>query len=200
MLEDKLHEELERSKYLIVICSPNSANSGWVDREIMHFTRLGRNDRIIPFIVSGTPNAVRPDEECFTPSLRSGRILGINLKDVGRTEAFLRVISGLLNLRLERLRSRHAEHRHRIMIRRGIISGVLSVFLIVGGYLSWYYFIPQKAYFMDYVTSYGVPKGLFPPIEIPAGYARKVTTTHEDGHIISTLYYDARGDEISDPN
>ena len=60
-LQQSLRSELEDSRYLIVVCSPNSAKSEWVDKEIRHFKDLGRGDRIIPFIVDGTPDA--PDAE-----------------------------------------------------------------------------------------------------------------------------------------
>ena len=48
-----LHKELEESQFLIVICSPKSASSEWVSREIQHFIELGQEDNIIPFIVEG---------------------------------------------------------------------------------------------------------------------------------------------------
>jgi len=67
-LKDILRDELERSKYLIIICSPNSAQSAWVNREVEYFIELGRYDRIIPYIISGTPGGGA--QECFPPILR----------------------------------------------------------------------------------------------------------------------------------
>ena len=65
---------LDASRYLIVICSPRSANSRWVNEEIRYFKSIGREDRILAIIVSGEPNASdipgREDEECFPYSLR----------------------------------------------------------------------------------------------------------------------------------
>ncbi len=40
-----LRTELQDSRFLIVICSPNSANSEWVNKEIRHFRSMGRGDR-----------------------------------------------------------------------------------------------------------------------------------------------------------
>ena len=37
VLEDTLRQELERSQYLIVICSPNSVSSSYVSSEVEHF-------------------------------------------------------------------------------------------------------------------------------------------------------------------
>ena len=42
-LSDELKERLEASRNLIVICSPNSAKSEWVGREIEYFHNLGRS-------------------------------------------------------------------------------------------------------------------------------------------------------------
>jgi tetratricopeptide (TPR) repeat protein len=59
---------LEASQFLIVICSPNSAQSQYVDEEIRRFKALGRADRVIPLIVDGEPGD--PTRECFPPALR----------------------------------------------------------------------------------------------------------------------------------
>ena len=48
---------LERSRYLIVICSPHAARSAWVTEEVLLFKLTGRENRIMALIVSGEPNA-----------------------------------------------------------------------------------------------------------------------------------------------
>jgi len=47
---------LEASQFLIVICSPNSAQSKYVNEEIRRFRALGRGHCIIPVIVGGEPH------------------------------------------------------------------------------------------------------------------------------------------------
>src|SRR5690349_13523496 len=37
-------DALRASRYLIVLCSPNSANSRWVDEEVRTFKKMGRED------------------------------------------------------------------------------------------------------------------------------------------------------------
>lgn len=44
-LEDGLRKELDQSKYLIVICSPNSANAPWVRKEVKYFIETGRKNK-----------------------------------------------------------------------------------------------------------------------------------------------------------
>ena len=40
VLADEIHEALENSKYLIVICSPRAAQSQWVGKEVQTFIGL----------------------------------------------------------------------------------------------------------------------------------------------------------------
>jgi len=65
---------LKESAYLIVICSPNSAKSQWVDQEIRSFRALGKSDRVLCFIVEGEPYASeQPNsslDECLPEDVR----------------------------------------------------------------------------------------------------------------------------------
>ena len=69
-----ISEALRQSACQIVICSPQSAKSKWVNEEIIAFKRLGREDRIFCLIIGGEPNAsdnpAIADQECFPPALR----------------------------------------------------------------------------------------------------------------------------------
>ena len=76
---------LEVSDHLIVLCSPRSAVSPWVRKEVREFKELGRSDRILAIIIAGEPNADEPakaregilrDEECFCEELRFGAVRG----------------------------------------------------------------------------------------------------------------------------
>src|SRR3954469_17730921 len=50
-LSSIIEEALAHSRYLIVICSPQSAKSRWVNEEILRYKRLGREDRVLALIV-----------------------------------------------------------------------------------------------------------------------------------------------------
>ncbi|MGB8377843.1 MAG: toll/interleukin-1 receptor domain-containing protein, partial [Rhodanobacteraceae bacterium] len=73
-LSREVNDVLAQSACLIVICSPHSAQSHWVDEEIRAFQRLGRANRIFCVIVAGEPGASawagREHDECFAPALR----------------------------------------------------------------------------------------------------------------------------------
>lgn len=122
VLGDELRKHLRSSKYLVVICSPNSAKSEWVSNEVRTFIEWKRLDCIIPFIIDGTPNSGGEDE-CFPVSLREyvaenpdRELLGINIHEVGREKAFVRVVSRMLGVCFDELWKRHErERRKRIL-------------------------------------------------------------------------------------
>ena len=72
-LGQSIRRELEDSKYMIVLCSPNSAESQWVNQEIENFILMGRYDHILLYITEGEPNSTAPSNEAFPPILRKNR-------------------------------------------------------------------------------------------------------------------------------
>lgn len=69
-LPQQIHQALMNSKNLIVVCSPNSAKSPWVNKEVETFIEMGKLDRIFPFIVDGVVFSKNKDEECMPEALR----------------------------------------------------------------------------------------------------------------------------------
>jgi hypothetical protein len=71
-LGESIRSALRQSRFLIVICSPRSATSRYVNEEVRYFKELGRGDRIMTLMIDGEPNVsfankagFSPDEECF---------------------------------------------------------------------------------------------------------------------------------------
>ena len=61
---------LQSSNYLILICSPNSSQSMWVNKEIIDFKRMHGENKVLAIIVDGEPNATdKPDK--FDPALEA---------------------------------------------------------------------------------------------------------------------------------
>ena len=90
-LYEGLREELDRSEYLIVVCSPFSAKSEWVGDEVDHFIKTGRANKIIPVIISGKPYTCG-DDECFHDRLKEEypkSLLGQDVRDAGDDPNFL---------------------------------------------------------------------------------------------------------------
>ena len=133
-LTDSLKGYLNESQYLILICSPNSVKSPYVNDEVDYFMNvLGRGDRVIPLIVDGLPHARDESIECFPPALlaldREHEPLGIDLKTFRKRGAFLRVMATLLRLEIDYFISRAEEERKRRNIILSAVGAVLSVIL-----------------------------------------------------------------------
>lgn len=122
VLKPELRKELEASKFLIVICSPNSAKSSYVSQEVQVFIELGRIDHIIPYIIDGIPKS-GDERECFPRSLINhikktpdDELLGANINEIGKQKAFIRIVSSLLNVEFDTLWNRHRrESKKRII-------------------------------------------------------------------------------------
>lgn len=54
-LDHQIEANLKASATLIVVCSPHSAKSMWVQREIEHFVSLGRRDKVFAIITGSAP-------------------------------------------------------------------------------------------------------------------------------------------------
>ena len=133
-LKEELRSKLEQSQYLLVICSPRSAQSQWVGQEIENFVLMGRRDRIIPIIVDGRPYSGDPATECFHPVIHKyfphsdnieedHEILGVNLNEEGsgskrmkRQRAIMQVVSRMLDVNYDQLWNR----RRRQIIRQTV--------------------------------------------------------------------------------
>ena len=141
-LTEELQERLRASRNLIVICSPNSARSEWVGKEIEFFHQLGRTKQIHFFIVDGQPHSGNPDTECFNPivdSLGLPEILGANIHERTQTfpftripcpwmdkqRAYVQLISKLLGVEFDAIWQRH----RRLLIQKAIAwaIGILAV-------------------------------------------------------------------------
>ena len=132
-LQTTLEKELEASRFLIVICSPASAMSGWVDEEIRYFQSIGRADSVIPFIVEGEPESRNPEIECYPLALRDRKdrhTLGANVQEIGRNKAFLKLVSIMLNVRFNRLVDRDKVRRRRTVLITSAVAAVTAVIIL----------------------------------------------------------------------
>src|SRR5437763_8309439 len=128
-LGGELTAALKRSMFLMVICSPASAKSHWVDQEILNFKRMHGDSRVLALIVGGTPYGSdmpgREDEECFPRSLRfklgpDGELSDTPAEPIaadirtdgdGRRLAYLKLIAGLTGVKLADLVQRETQRR-----------------------------------------------------------------------------------------
>ena len=137
ILSEELKKHLISSKYLVVVCSPNSAKSKWVNDEVKVFLEMGRAERIIPFIVDGTPHG--DEDECLPQALRElkgeNEILGISINEVGKQKAFIKLVSKMLGIDYDVL-----WQRHKRQIRNRRIASVASLSILLA--LLYFFAIP----------------------------------------------------------
>jgi len=133
-LGPQIQSALDQSEALIVLCSPEAAQSRWVDAEVRAFRATGRGDRVFALIVSGEPHS-GDERECFPPALRESEPLAADLrpgKD-GKELALLKLIAGLLRVPLDALRQREARRRHQRMLA---VTSLALVVMLVTSYLA----------------------------------------------------------------
>ncbi len=156
-LGEVINQALEDSATLVVICSPASARSRWVNEEILAYKRMGRSDRILALIVAGEPNASdKPDdgeEECFPEALRyrigpDGQLSAEREEPVaadvreegdGKAAAKLKLVAGILGLGFDDLRQREQQRRLRrlaIVAAASLAGAVVAVALTVNAMLA----------------------------------------------------------------
>ena len=124
-LTEELKNRLRQSKNLIVICSPNSAQSYYVGLEIEFFHQLGRTKNIHFFIIDGVPNSGDKSAECFNPKVKQlgiPEILGANIHEkvyrwpwLNRERAYVQIVTKLLGVEFDSI-----WQRHRRMLRQRI--------------------------------------------------------------------------------
>ncbi len=133
-IEEIFYKELEDSKFLIVVCSPESAKSEWVGKEINYFVSLGREKNIIPFIIKGIPNSNEEKTECYHNELKNiDEPSGTNINEKGqgcklkkREKAYIFLIARILGLKPDTLYRRHKRRK-----RKHILFWIFAISVII---------------------------------------------------------------------
>lgn len=136
VLVNRIQEALDNSHFLIVICSPSAAKSPWINKEANYFIESGRAERIIPFIIDGSPKSRNLETECFPQALRNlpeeKELIGINIKDMGRNAAAVKVVAHMLDVSFDTLWQREEKEKNRKWHFRfmGLLLCILVAFLV----------------------------------------------------------------------
>lgn len=127
-LSKRISSALEDSESLIVIASPASAKSVYVNEEVLAFKRLGRSENVHCLIIAGDPSS--NTEQCFCPALRFAANPDGSLSDRpvepiaadartsgdGKARALTKLVAGLLGVDFDDLFQREVARRHRSMM------------------------------------------------------------------------------------
>lgn len=148
-LSSTISAALADSDALIVICSPSSARSRWVNAEVQAFRNSGRGERIFSFITGGDPASRAPESASFPPALiepetpggpeREPLAADARKEGDGRERAFLKVVAGLLGVGFNDLAQREAQQRHKrmaIITAASLLGMAIAVGLAVTAYIA----------------------------------------------------------------
>ena len=145
-LSKEIEEALYESKFLIVVCSPRTPQSEWVNQEVVRFRKLGRNDHILALLIEGEPSESFPRALCEIRQTMvddHGRLVTAH-KEVeplaadirpspseSNTHRFrmakLRLLAAILGCHFDDLRQREHERRIRRFAFAGVVMGILAL-------------------------------------------------------------------------
>lgn len=145
-----VEQALDNSEFLIVVCSPHSATSDWVNREIAYFKANRNPDKVLTLVVDGEPGAslgtAAPDTECFPAAIlnrvdAAGEITG-DREDLplaadarpegdGKRNAKLKLAAAMLGVGLDELVRR--EDKRRATQRLAVTAITSTIALITSG-------------------------------------------------------------------
>ena len=152
-LSDQTVAALDASAALIVLCSPASAKSHYVNEEVRLFKSRHPGRPVIPVIADGVPGD--PSRECFAPALRFEldadgavtdrplQLLAADLREAGdgRELALAKVVAALIGVPSDEV-YRRAE---RVRRRQGRIRGAIAaVILALAGSAGFFVYRSQQ--------------------------------------------------------
>lgn len=132
-LNQVIRDALDLSDALIVLCSPSSVASRWVEQEVALFLENGGLTRILCVITPDTPSATSLNE-VMPPSLRAALPEGVEPLAVdlradadGKRLAKLKIAARLLGVSLDRLVQRDARRRLQVMTAFTTVAALVAV-------------------------------------------------------------------------
>jgi WD40 repeat protein len=149
-LNKEIRQALDRSDYLIVVCSPRTPHSKWVNAEVDHFRTIGREDRILALLIEGEPAEAFPTSLCaIRGSLTNRNDLPSNqietveplAADVRpaqgeslwrrRRRALIRLLAPILGCRFDDLQQREQERQTRLL-KNWALAATAIIGLLIG--------------------------------------------------------------------
>lgn len=136
-LAEEIEEQLKNSEFLIVICSPASKESRWVNREVQTFLKYHSISNVLPVLIKGEPDEAFPDI-----LLESGELLAADIRakkdnDVLKklNQEFLKILSPILHCSFDELKQRQKRYQlQKWMIMISIaftLTLLFSVFMMI---------------------------------------------------------------------
>lgn len=128
-LSKDIEEQLTNSEFLIVICSPDTKNSRWVDQEIRTFIKHRDRRNILPVLIKGEPEDSFPEILMETePMAADFRSADKNLIKKRCRSELLRLVAPALYCSYDELKQRHKAYQFR---RLAISASIIMVFAVL---------------------------------------------------------------------
>jgi tetratricopeptide (TPR) repeat protein len=139
-LSESIQRAMADSDALILVCSPESARSHWVNEEVRRFREARGDDRIFCLLVAGSPKVGAAD--CaFPPALlrsdegktaREPLAADVSPGGDGKRNAMLKIAAGLLDVGIDELKRRYAQRQARLWA--AVAGGALGIAVITIGF------------------------------------------------------------------
>ena len=150
-LGENIESALAESEFLLVICSPRTPESYWVQKEIDTFIEMHGRENVLAVLIEGEPDQSFPkqlleDEEGNPVEPLAADVRGATKNEINKkmkTE-IMRLAAPLLHCSYDDLRQRHRERRMKKMI--GAVSAVAVLGVAFGAYSAYNTAMIQKNY------------------------------------------------------
>ena len=139
-LSESIQRAMADSDAMILVCSPESAKSHWVNEEVRRFRETRGDDRIFCLLVRGSPKVGTAD--CaFPPALlrsdegktaREPLAADVSPGGDGKRNAMLKIAAGLLGVGVDELKRRYAQRQARLWA--AVAGGALGIAVITIGF------------------------------------------------------------------
>ena len=138
---EDIRNALTASRYLIVLCSPEAAESVWVNEEIRCFLETHNHDYdlIVPVILTGKPGHAG-NQECLPPALRVEQITCRNLPTMipdegdsrksGWENGGIQALSYMLHVPREKIKASISAEKVRLAQLSSVIGSAVTLLLV----------------------------------------------------------------------
>lgn len=145
-LSSEIDAALKQSEFLIVVCSPRTPQSEWINREVQVFRELGRSQKILASLIEGEPSTSFPSslysirrqtglgsvgsvDHSVEPLAADFRLLNGMGKSSTWRIAKLKLLSTILGCRFDDLMMREQARRRRQLI--AAFGGLVGVLILI---------------------------------------------------------------------
>lgn len=142
-LSARIDEALVSADALVVICSPRTPASRWVEAEVARFVALGRSHRIFALLVEGEPAQSFPAALLATGAEPLAADVREQTRESSRETrrlALLKLLAGLLGVEFDALRRREDDRRRRRLLwlaSASTAAGLLFAALALTAAMQW---------------------------------------------------------------